>query len=141
MKNEIHFITFIPGKVSFLWVCLLNFGFLLSRCLMPYLCLRFLGVEMSTLRHVIEVQMALTFLIFFAPTPGGTGLAEGASLSIMSEIVPGALAPYYNLLWRASTLYVAAIAGLFCLLQALVQDARRAIHPGNQETIILEELP
>jgi len=113
------------GKATFVWVCLLSLVFLLSRCLIPYLCIRFLGIEPSSLWTVIEAQMALTFLVFFAPTPGGAGIAEGASLSIMAGIVPIGYAPYYNLLWRFSTLYLAALAGLFCLLRALVQDGQR----------------
>ena len=71
--------------------------------------------------------MALIFLVFFAPTPGGAGVAEGASLSIMAEVVPIGFAPYYNLLWRFSTAFLAAIAGLFCLLRALLQDARMVV--------------
>jgi uncharacterized protein (TIRG00374 family) len=124
------------GKVTFAGVCLLSLAFLLARALMPYLCLRFLGIEGPGLRHVLELQVALIFLVFFAPTPGGAGLAEAASLSIMAEIVPVGVAPYYTLLWRFSTLYLAAIAGLFCLLQALAQDARRVVHhrpDGSEE--------
>jgi uncharacterized protein (TIRG00374 family) len=123
------------GKASFAWVCLLSLVFLFSRCLMPYLCIRFLGIEASTPRHIIEAQMALTFLIFFAPTPGGAGFAEGASLSIMAGIVPIGFAPYYNLLWRFSTLYLAAMAGLFCLLRALMEDAGQVIRHADQKNI------
>jgi uncharacterized protein (TIRG00374 family) len=112
------------GKASFGWVCLLSFVFLLSRCLLPYLCLEFLGVRTGSLGQVVQAQMALVFLVFFAPTPGGAGLAEAASLALMAPVVPAGFAPYYNLLWRFSTAYVAAAAGLVCLLHALVQDAR-----------------
>lgn len=121
------------GKATFAWVCLLSLVFLFSRALMPYLCLRFLGIHTSTLRHIIEVQMALIFLVFFAPTPGGAGVAEAASLSIMDAIVPVGFAPYYTLLWRFSTLYLAALVGLSCLLRALADDARRIICPRESE--------
>jgi len=116
------------GKVSFVWVCLLSLVFLFSRSLQAYLCVRFLGIDTASVRHILEIQMALIFLIFFAPTPGGAGMAEGASLSVMTEIVPVGFAPYYNLLWRFSTAYLGAIVGLFCLLRALLQDARKVIH-------------
>jgi glycosyltransferase 2 family protein len=111
------------GKASFAWVCLLSAVFLLARCLLPYLCLRFLGVE-AGLRRVVDLQMALIFLVFFAPTPGAAGVAEAASLSIMDELVPVGLAPAYTFLWRFSTLYVGAIAGLVCLAHAMLTDAR-----------------
>jgi uncharacterized protein (TIRG00374 family) len=115
------------GKAALAWVCLLSLIFLSSRALMPYLCLRFLGINTSTFRQVIEAQVALIFLVFFAPTPGGAGVAEAASLSIMEDIVPIGFAPYYALLWRSLTLYLTAIAGLFCLVHALSQDARQVI--------------
>ena len=115
------------GKTTFALVCLLSLIFLFSRALLPYLCLRFLGIESSSFRHIIEVQIALIFLVFFAPTPGGAGFAEAASFSLMDEIVPIGLSPYYTLLWRFLTLYLAAIARFLCLLRALAQDARQII--------------
>ena len=63
--------------------------------------------------------------MFFAPTPGGAGIAEGASLSIMAGVVPPGVAPYYNLLWRFSTTYLAALTGFVSLGWALVHDASR----------------
>ena len=51
--------------------------------------------------------------------------------------VPAGLAPYYNFLWRYLTLYLAAIAGLLCLLRALAQDAQQVIRRVG----LLEERP
>ena len=113
------------GKACFAAVCLLSVTFLLARALMPYLCARFLGVEGGTLRQILEVQMALIFLVFFAPTPGGAGIAEGASLSAMADIVPPGIAPHYNLLWRFSTAYLVGLVGFLCLARALARDASR----------------
>jgi uncharacterized protein (TIRG00374 family) len=113
------------GRACFAAVCLLSVTFLLARALVPYLCARFLGVEGGTLRQILDVQVALIFLVFFAPTPGGAGIAEGASLWIMADIVPPGIAPYYNLLWRFSTTYLAALAGFLCLGRALARDASK----------------
>lgn len=115
------------GKGNFVLVCLLSLSFLLSRCLMAFFCMRFLGIQASSLGNIMEIQMALIFLIYFAPTPGGSGLAEGASLSIMSGIVPIGFAPYYNLLWRFTTLYLPAAVGLLFLLRAMLRDTHRII--------------
>ena len=128
------------GRVSFIWVCLLSLLFLLSRCFLPFLCIRFLGLEGSTLRHILEVQMALILLVFFAPTPGGAGLAEGASQSILASIVPTGFVPYYNLLWRSCTVYISAAAGLICLLHVFVQHAPRVLkRPRKIEPSISDE--
>jgi uncharacterized protein (TIRG00374 family) len=115
------------GKATFAWVCVLSFVFLFSRAFMPYLCARFFGIEASSARQILEAQMALIFLIFFAPTPGGAGIAEGASLSIMVDVVPVGFAPYYNLLWRFSTLYAGALAGMLCLARGLFEDTQTLI--------------
>jgi uncharacterized membrane protein YbhN (UPF0104 family) len=119
---------FRAGKLRFAWVSVLGLAFLLARALLAFLCIRFLGIDTSSLRHIIEIQMALIFLIFFAPTPGGAGLAEGASLALMAQIVPIGFAPYYNLLWRFTTVYIGMLAGIVVLGRALVHDAQAFIH-------------
>jgi glycosyltransferase 2 family protein len=125
------------GRLSFVWVCLLSTVFLGARVALAILSVRFLGLGApeslgapaslgtASLRHIAEAQFQLIFIMFFAPTPGGAGIAEGASLSIMAGVVPPGVAPYYNLLWRASTAYLAALAGFVSLGWALVQDASR----------------
>jgi uncharacterized protein (TIRG00374 family) len=118
---------FSQGRFSFLWVCLLSFVFMLARCIIAFLCLRFLGIEASRLGDVLETQLNLIFLIYFAPTPGSSGMAEGASMLMMESLIPAGVAPYYNLLWRASTLYLPAVAGLLFLSFTLIQDARKVV--------------
>jgi uncharacterized protein (TIRG00374 family) len=112
---------------SFVWVCLLSLVFMLSRSVMAFLCLRFLGIQAAALGDVLETQLSLIFLIYFAPTPGSSGLAEGASMLMMHGALPAGFTPYYNLLWRCSTLYLPAIAGLVFLSWAIIQDARRVV--------------
>ena len=118
---------FRRGKASLVWIYLLSVVFLLARGVLAYLCVRFLGVDAGSFREIVEIQMTMAFLVLFAPTPGGAGLAEGISLSLMAHIVPIGLAPYYNLLWRSSTAYLTALAGLACLSRALLEDGRRVV--------------
>jgi glycosyltransferase 2 family protein len=110
------------GKISFLIVCLLSLTFLASRCLLAYFCVRFLGIEVSTIGIILGNQIALLFLTYLAPTPGNAGVAEGASAWIMENIVPLGFAPFYNLLWRFSTVYIAAIAGIVLLIHRITLD-------------------
>jgi hypothetical protein len=111
--------------VTFAAVCLLSTAFLTARALLPFLCIRFLGLDGGTLGEVVSAQLALIFLVFFAPTPGGAGIAESAALSITADLVPSGFVPHYTLLWRVSTAYLAALAGLLCLLRVLARDAQR----------------
>jgi len=110
------------GKISFLIVCLLSLTFLISRCLLAYFCVRFLGIEVSTIGIILGNQIALLFLTYLSPTPGNAGVAEGASAWIMENIVPIGFAPYYNLLWRFSTVYIAATAGIIILIHRIMLD-------------------
>jgi len=119
---------FSVGKASFVWVCFLSLVFMVSRSIIAFLCLRFLGIQASSLGNVLETQLNLIFLIYFAPTPGSSGLAEGASMLMMDNTIPSGFVPYYNLIWRCSTLYLPAIAGLLFLSWAIMQDARKALY-------------
>jgi uncharacterized protein (TIRG00374 family) len=118
---------FLQNSTSFIWVCLLSLVFMLSRSIMAFLCLRFLGIESAGLGNVLETQLNLIFLIYFAPTPGSSGLAEGASMLMMEGAMSAGLVPYYNLLWRCSTLYLQAVAGLVFLSWAIMLDTRRVV--------------
>lgn len=114
------------GKLTLILVILFTLTFFFSRFLMAYLAVRFLGIEAS-LMEVIEIQALLLFIIYFAPTPGSAGIAEGASLAAMESIVSAGFAPYYNLIWRCATLYFNAIAGLIFTTRAILRDARSAL--------------
>jgi uncharacterized protein (TIRG00374 family) len=118
---------FSKDKSSFVWVCFLSIVFMLARSVMAFLCLCFLGIQSSGLLDVIETQLSLIFLIYFAPTPGSSGLAEGASMLMMGGAMSAGFVPYYNLLWRCSTLYLPAIAGLLFMLWAILQDTRKVV--------------
>jgi uncharacterized protein (TIRG00374 family) len=120
------------GKLSFVAVFLLSLSFLASRFFLAYFCFRFLGIQGSTAGEIFKMQMALLFLTYLAPTPGNAGIAEGASLWIMGAVVPLGFAPYYNLLWRFSTVYVAAAAGLVLLFHRIVTDMREKFRPRHR---------
>jgi len=97
----------------------------MARCLMAFFCLRLLGVDASSMGEILKIQMVLLFVLYLAPTPGASGIAELLSLSAMSAIIPSEFGAYYNLLWRASTLYVPALLGLLVLSVALLNDTGR----------------
>jgi|GEM_PF-900533 len=126
------------GRLHFAGICLLSLVFLMARCFMAFLCLRFLGVETSSLGEILKIQMALLFLLYFAPTPGSSGLAEFFSFSAMAAISPAGLGPYYNLLWRSSTLYLPAVLGLLFLSVALLSDTGRGF---RRKGLIRDEGP
>ena len=118
------------GKAAFALVCLLSLPFPIARAFIAYFCLRFLGIEASEFRHIFEAQLLLILLEFFAPSPGGAGVMELASSIVMAATLSAGYAPYDNLLWRSSTLYLPAVAGFVCLGWGLLQHARPAVRPA-----------
>ncbi len=122
------------GKLAFVGVVLTTLAFLVARALVAYLCLRFLGLD-GGLWEVLGIQMALMFVLYFSPTPGGAGIAESVSLIAMAAFVPTGFAPYYNLLWRFTTSYFWAIAGGLILARTFLKSTRlRKTNPTRGET-------
>ena len=115
------------GKAVFLLACLLSAAFFLSRFFIALFCVRLLGVDTSSAGEILVLQMALLFLTYFGPTPGSSGIAEGASFSIMSGVLPVGYLPVYNLLWRGFSVYIAAFTGMTILAGAVYRDTRMKV--------------
>jgi uncharacterized protein (TIRG00374 family) len=89
-----------------------------NKLLAGYLVLRALGIE-ANLVDVLLLQTTISFLLYFAPTPGGSGAAEALSAALMSVYVPRALLPVYTLLWRFTVSYATVIVGSFVFFKLL----------------------
>jgi uncharacterized protein (TIRG00374 family) len=77
-----------------------------------------MGLEVPVATAVF-IQIILTYLLVFVPTPGGSGVAEAGSASLYSVIVPTALLGIYVVLWRFFTAYLGQIIGSFFVLRLL----------------------
>jgi len=77
-----------------------------------WVVLKMLGIHANFV-DVVLLQTLITFLLYFAPTPGGSGLAELLSAAVMSIYVPRELTPTYILLWRMLTSYLTVGFGSF----------------------------
>ena len=89
-----------------------------NKLLAGYVVLRALGIE-ANLVDVLMLQTAISFLLYFAPTPGGSGAAEALSAALMSVYVPRALLAVYTLLWRFTVSYATVIVGSFVFFHLL----------------------
>jgi uncharacterized protein (TIRG00374 family) len=84
-----------------------------NKLLAGYVALRAIGIE-ARFVDVLLLQTLITFLLyFFAPTPGGSGIAEILSAAVMSIYVPRPLTALYTLLWRMVISYFTIIFGSF----------------------------
>lgn len=70
-----------------------------NKLLAGYVALRAVGIHANFV-DVLLLQTLITFLLYFAPTPGASGIAELLSAAVMSVYVPRAITPVYTLVWR-----------------------------------------
>ena len=87
------------GWLSLFWATLLSGPSHANKLLAGYVALRVIGIEAHFV-DVLLVQTLITFLLYFAPTPGASGVAEVLSAAVMSVYVPRAIVPVYTLVWR-----------------------------------------
>ena len=73
------------------------------------------------------MQTLVMFLLYFAPTPGASGIGEVLSAAVMSSYVPRELTPIYILIWRLTLTYFTLAFGLLRLLRlAAARDSSRS---------------
>jgi uncharacterized protein (TIRG00374 family) len=89
-----------------------------NKLLAGYFVLRALG-RPAHFVDVLLVQTLVFFLLYFAPTPGGSGIAELLSAALMSIYVPRDLLATYTTLWRLSTSYLTVGVGSLIFWQWL----------------------
>jgi uncharacterized membrane protein YbhN (UPF0104 family) len=95
-----------------------------------FVVLKMLGIDVNFV-DVVLLQTLITFLLYFAPTPGGSGLAELLSAAVMSIYVPRELTPSYILLWRVLVSYLTVGFGSFIFWRwlRLAEDRDGALDP------------
>lgn len=94
----------LPGWTSLFWAVIVSAPSHGNKLLAGYIALRAVGIEAHFV-DVLLLQTLITFLLYFAPTPGASGIAEVLSAAVMSVYVPRELVPLYTLLWRLTLSY------------------------------------
>ena len=92
------------GWLSLFWCTVLSAPSHANKLLAGYVALRAVGVHAQFV-DVLLVQTLIMFLLYFAPTPGASGVAEVTSALVMSVYLPKELVPLYTLIWRAILSY------------------------------------
>lgn len=87
------------GWLALFWATLASGPSHANKLLSGYVTLRTIGIH-APFVDVLLLQTLIMFLLYFAPTPGASGIAEIISAAVMSIYVPRTLVPIYTLLWR-----------------------------------------
>jgi len=99
----------------------------LNKFTLAWLVMRGLGVHGDYVT-TLAVQALLSFVLFVAPSPGGSGIAELGTGALMSIVMPPHLTAPFTLAYRFFLIYLPATVGGLVLLRALGPAA-----PGEAE--------
>lgn len=99
-------------KSSLVIVTVLTIGLFLNKFIIGYFIARMFWDDVPFVIF-IALQIIQLFLIYFAPTPGASGVAELSSTFLIAYVLPTGLILIYTLIWRFLTTILAAIIGGF----------------------------
>ena len=106
------------GKMALIIGYLLTCIFFAIRLIIPYFIIIGLGGIVSV-ADVMYIQLFITMVSYFSPTPGASGIAEVSSLVLMASLVASPVAAIYTFLWRMCTLYINSTIGGILLYREL----------------------
>jgi uncharacterized protein (TIRG00374 family) len=98
------------GWLALLWATILSGPSHANKLLAGYVALRAVGLHANFV-DILLVQTLVMFLLYFAPTPGASGVGEVLSAAVMSSYVPRELTPIYILIWRLTLSYFTIAVG------------------------------
>lgn len=101
----------------------------LNKFTLAWLVMRGLGAEGGYV-ITLAVQALLHFILFVAPSPGGSGIAEISTGALMSIVMPLHLLAPFTLAYRFFLLYLPAAAGSVVLLRELGPTAPSTVRDG-----------
>jgi len=93
----------------------------LNKYCMQWVILAGLGIQ-ANIVQVMAVQVLIQFMIYFAPSPGGSGFAEVGIAVLFYRMVPAAIMPVFTLLQRTFLLFFPAVVGAFVVIGRLKKD-------------------
>lgn len=113
------------GWLALFWATILSGPSHANKLLAGYVALRALGIHTNFV-DILLVQTLVMFLLYFAPTPGASGVGEVLSAAVMSSYVPRELTPIYILLWRLTLSYFTLAVG-FLVFSGWVRQGIRGV--------------
>ena len=81
-----------------------------------------LGVTDADWYTVMGRMIVLNMLLYFTPTPGGSGVAEGGFVFLFGELVPAGTVGIIAVCWRLIAEYIPFLIGLYYTLTVFGRD-------------------
>ena len=89
--------------------------------------------------HTLLAQAMLMLILYFIPTPGASGVAEGGGAGIYSLLMPANMAGVMAVVNRFFTEYLAIFMGCMVAIRLVGWGAAEKILSGEQEDELCEE--
>lgn len=115
----------LRGLLALFWATVLSGPSHANKLLAGYVALRALGLHANFV-DILLVQTLVMFLLYFAPTPGASGVGELLSAAVMSSYVPRELTPIYILIWRLTLSYFTLAFG-FLVFSSWVRQGLKGV--------------
>ena len=106
--------------------------FLFTLFLFPVLLIRDLNPSISA-SEIILSQIVITFIMYFAPTPGSSGVAEAAFILLFSGDVGKGDLVSLTFVWRLFTMYLGIIFGMAVFYVRLFRDRTKQMGKDQKE--------
>ncbi|WP_417567453.1 lysylphosphatidylglycerol synthase transmembrane domain-containing protein [Marinobacter sp.] len=119
------FSDYLRGRPLFVVMSILFTAvFLLSLFSFPALLIYWLGYSVDYLVS-LGLLVVTTFIMYFSPTPGASGISEGIFGSFFRDILSGNHLILVIVGWRLLTIYLGMIIGLVVFQRELIANRRR----------------
>jgi len=92
-----------------------------NKFIIAFLVVRGLGIDAS-FWNVIYLQLIIFLVIYFAPTPGASGVSEVSTAFIMGQIIPKDQIGVFVILWRFFVLFIGMIVGGYVLTRCMLRS-------------------
>lgn len=80
--------------------------------------------------QTIAVQAVFMFILYFVPTPGASGIAEGGGALLYSVLMPANMAGVMSLICRFFTDYISIFMGVVVVVRMLGWGVSENLHKG-----------
>lgn len=89
--------------------------------------------------HAVLAQAMFMFILYFIPTPGASGVAEGGGAAIFSLLMPENMAGIMAVICRFFTEYLAIFMGCIVAIRLIGWGTAEKIISGSQDELVEEE--
>ena len=116
------FAFFIQGKKIFVFLSFFfTVIFLLSEFSFSYLILKGLGYNSVSFYQILIFQILVVFIMYFAPTPGAAGIAEGGYSLLFARFVDQSDLFPLLFYWRFFSKYIGIFIGIFVFFYLIIR--------------------